>query len=221
MRIVLLFGIVAGTIFPVQGQTLRAEASYQYVYTKQWDRIIQAYNESRPFLDEKQPLIQHGVNAGAGYVFRSSGVWKHGMHSSYAFFGSSAENPDFNNRIQLHVATLNYLICRDSLSSSNRLYVNGSVGVLGVGAYRRLNGEPLMIDDKRSKAWGIGGNLELTSGYRFALGKGMTASPFVALVCSPYLYFPGLEKVINQTQGLVSKEQSVLLSCKLGFRVEF
>lgn len=221
MMKLLFFGLMASTISSATGQTLQAEVSYQYLYNQQWDRIIQTYNESRPFLDEKQPLFQHGMNVGTGYLFPSSGAWTHGIHAGYTFFLSRAENTEFTSTVLLHTPTLSYQLHRDQLLTKERFFVEGSIGVAGAGAYRRVNGESLLVDEERSKAWGVGGVIGLGAGYHFPIGNRMEIDPFVRLTCMPGFYFPGIEKVVNQTQGLVAKSFSTSFSLNAGIKVHF
>lgn len=220
MRKLLATGIVFIRILSVQGQTVQAEFSYDYLYNKQWDRLIQTYNESRPFLEEKQPLFQHGMHVGTGYTFPSVSRVNHGIQLGYSLFLSGAENDGLENRLLLHSVTLNYQFVLDSLWKSPRLYCFGHTGVNGSGVYRRINGEPFIVDEKRSKAWGIGASLEAGIGYHFPFGKRLTANPFASVHCLPGFYFPGIERVVNQTQGLVANDFSVALAFKVGIRLQ-
>ena len=38
-----------------QSQQIEVDLSYKYIFANNWDKAIQTYNFSRPFLTEKQP----------------------------------------------------------------------------------------------------------------------------------------------------------------------
>ena len=80
-------------------QELKTDLSYNYLYSNEWDKAIQTYNFSRPFNTERQPLINHGLNASLSYIFESNKNFKHGVNLSYSYFRSSAENENYENRI--------------------------------------------------------------------------------------------------------------------------
>ena len=219
MRKLLLSGIVIISLLHVRGQSVQAAISYDYLYNKQWDKLIQTYNESRPFLEEKQPLFQHGMNGAIGYSFPSASRVNHGIRLGYSLFLSGADNEGLTNTLLLHSVTLNYQFVLDSLWKSAHLYCFGEAGVSGNGVYRRINGEPFIVDEKRSKAWGIGASLETGIGYHLPVGSRFTVDPFASFHCLPGFYFPGIERVINQTQGLITNDFSVTFALRVGVRL--
>ena len=52
-------------------QEFKADVSYKYMYSNQWDKTIQTYNFSRPFLKENQPLLMNGLNTSVSYIFKN------------------------------------------------------------------------------------------------------------------------------------------------------
>ena len=107
MRLKKLYGIFLLVLsINLTAQELKLDLSYKYIYSKQWDRAIQTYNFSRPFLTKKQPLLMNGLNTSLSYVFKNEKHFKHGINLSYSYFRSSAENENFNNSLNLHFINL-------------------------------------------------------------------------------------------------------------------
>ena len=91
-------------------QEFKIDVSYNYLYSKQWDKAIQTYNFSRPFIAEKQPLLIHGLNSSLSYIFKSTKNLRHGINVSYSYFRSSAENENLENILKLHFLNLGYVL---------------------------------------------------------------------------------------------------------------
>ena len=92
-----LFGMLFFTFNSIIAQEFRTDISYKYIFANKWDKAIQTYNFSRPFLEKKQPLLMHGLNASVSYIFKSSIRLKHGINISYTYFKSTAENENLKN----------------------------------------------------------------------------------------------------------------------------
>ena len=56
MRVV-LFGMLFFTFISTKAQEFRTDVSYKYMFSNKWDKAIQTYNFSRPFIETKQPLL--------------------------------------------------------------------------------------------------------------------------------------------------------------------
>jgi hypothetical protein len=50
-------------------QAWQVNLSGDYLSVTQWDRAINTYNFSRPFVNQKQPLIKFGIKASLNYFF--------------------------------------------------------------------------------------------------------------------------------------------------------
>ena len=111
MRLKKLYGIFLLVLsINLTAQELKLDLSYKYMYSNQWDKMIQTYNFSRPFLTEKQPLLMSGLNTSLSYIFKNKKHFKHGINLSYSYFRSSAENKNLNNSLNLHLINLGYLL---------------------------------------------------------------------------------------------------------------
>jgi len=199
----------------VSAQEIKGDIAYQYIYSKQWDKAIQTYNFSRPFLTEKQPLLIHGINPSLSYIFKSSNNLKHGINLSYSYFRSSAKNENFKNILNLHFLQLGYILHYENSEKLKNAYVDLIVSAISNGLFRNLNGESFEYDEKKSKAYGIGGNLTLKFGYYFEI-KEKIISPYLSVGYTPYLYSPNTEAVINQTKGLTSKTWTGIFNLQMG-----
>lgn len=197
-------------------QEFKFDVSYQYLYAKQWDKVIQGYNFSRPSIANQQSLLNHGFNTSLSYIFTSQKNLKHGINLGYAYFGSSADNRNFQNKLNLHFINLAYLMHLENEAKMKGLYFDLIFGVKASGLFRNLNGEDFLYDDIWSKAFGIGADLGLKMGYKIQLKSGHALAPFVAFTFSPAFYAPNTEVVINQTRTLLSKNYTGVLNSQLG-----
>jgi len=200
----------------LKAQEFKADFSYKYIYANQWDKAIQTYNFSRPFITEKQPLIIHGLNASVSYIFKSQKKIKHGINLSYSYFRSSSDNENLVNVLNLHFLNLGYLLHYENAERLKGFYSDLIISATSSGLFRNVNGEPFVYDESKSKALGIGGNISLKAGYQLMI-KGKTyLSPFIAIDYTPYFYSPNTEAVINQTKGLTSKNWTPILTTQVG-----
>lgn len=130
-------------------QEFKINASYEYLYSRQWDKVIQTYNFSRPFLTERQPLLMNGLNTSISYVFKNEKHFKHGINLAYAYFRSSAENVNFKNTLNLHFINLGYLLHYESVEKWKGLYSDLIISLTSSGLFRKVNGKPFVNDEKK------------------------------------------------------------------------
>ena len=216
MKSIVLSIIVLLHIGFARAQEIKMDASYEYLYSRQWDKAIQTYNVSRPFLKEKQPLLMNGLNTSISYVFENEKHVKHGINVSYAYFQSSAENENFNNMLKLHFINLGYILHYENAEKSKGLYADLIISTTSTGLFRHINGNPFEYDETTSRAFGIGGDICLKAGYYLTLKNNFYLSPFISIAYTPYLYSPNSEAVINQTKELTSKNWTGILTTQIG-----
>ena len=200
-------------------QELDIDLSYKYMYSNQWDKAIQTYNFSRPFISKKQPLLMHGSNASVSYMFKSKKRLMHGVNFSYSYFRSSSQNEDFKNVFNLHFINLGYTIHFDSYKKMNGLYSDLIISAISSGIFRNVNGKPFIYDEKKAKAFGIGVDVVLKLGYNVKFKSQTDFSPFIALGLTPYLFSPNSEAVINQTKKLTSENWTSIFFSQIGLSV--
>ena len=209
-------------LFPLldtQAQKIEADLSYKYMLASNWDKAIQTYNFSRPFLTEKQPLFMHGISGSVSYIFKSENKFKQGINASYSHFSSYAENVNFVNQFNLHFFNLGYMLRHESNGSLKGLLTDFILSASSSVLFRNLNDEPFIYDEVRSKAFGIGGDLSVRTSYYFNMKNKIRLSPFVQIGYTPYLFSPNTEAVINQTRGLVSPNFTDVFSSQFGLKV--
>ena len=202
-----------------QSQEIEVDLSYKYMFANNWDKAIQTYNFSRPFLTEKQPLFIHGINGSVSYIFKSENKFKQGINASYSQFSSYAENVNFMNQYILHFLNVGYILRYESTEKWHGLTTDFILSASSSALFRNVNDEPFIYDDSRSKAFGIGGDLSIKTSYSFNLKNNIRLSPFIQIGYTPYLYSPNTEAVINQTTGLITPDYKGVFTSQIGVKV--
>jgi hypothetical protein len=197
-NLIILFLLIDLTCY---AQETKIGISYEYLYSPQFDKAIQTYNFSRPFLNEKQPLFINGIQAEVKHSFNSKKNIQHGFSIGYSNFRSQAENINFINTLQLHQIQLGYLVHFDNTKKFVRFYEEIQVNCVVGGLFKKINYEAAQIEDNRVKALGIGGEIEALIGYK--LKKYTRFSPFISICYSPYHYIPNSETLLNDTKNLI------------------
>lgn len=216
MKIFLNLFLLSFAFCNTLAQEFKMEPSYKYMFANQWDKAIQTYNFSRPFIIEKQPLLVHGLNASISYICKSAQKLRHGINLSYSFFRSSSKNENFENALELHFLNLGYILHFEYNDRFNELYTDLIISAALSGLFRKVNEEAFEYDETKSKALGIGGDIAMKLGYCVPLKNKTYLSPFITLGYTPYLYSPNTESVINQTKELVSKNWTGILTTQIG-----
>lgn len=206
MKKVICFFLLSFIAVPAICQQTRFGAAYNYLYAPQWDHALQTYNFSRPFLDEKQPLLMHGIG---GYFSR---VNRHGFECAWHYFRSSAENPGLRSVFNLHFIEVGYIYHRPIGSG----YFDAGIAAIGGFLMRRENGSLMKIDDKYPFAAGIGAKLSLRYIIQLNVGAKGCVCPFAGIGYSPYFFSPYNEGLLNQTKGLTGKSSTGILNLELG-----
>ena len=202
-----------------QSQEIEVDLSYKYMFAGNWDKAIQTYNFSRPFLKEKQPLLMHGINGSISYIFKSKKKFKQGINASYSHFTSYAENVNFVNQLNLHFLNIGYILRFESTEKWQGLTTDLILSASSSALFRNVNDEPFIYDEVRSKAFGIGGDLSIKTSYSFNLKNNIRLSPFIQIGYTPYLYSPNTEAVINQTKGLAAPNFTDIFASQIGVKV--
>jgi hypothetical protein len=200
-----------------KAQKMEVDFSYAYLYAKAWDKNIQTYNFSRPFLENPQPLLQHGLGSSFSYIFQNERKIQHGIALGYNYFGSYANNSNFENKLNLHFLDLGYVLHYENPEKLKNFYVRcQSFSLPNSVMLRVVNNENLLVDETDMKAFGIGAKLALKTGYFFRLTKTFYVGPFVEGAWSPVFFSPNTEAVINQTKRLASKSTTGIFNLKVG-----
>ena len=205
----------------MHAQKLSLDVSYKYMYAKQWDRSIQLYNFSRPWLIEKQPLLMHGVNAGFSYDVSSKKEFIHGLSVDFSFFRSVSENKNMVNAINLYISNMGYFVRKDFRILHSNCYTEIRLALTVSGIFRRINQEPMLVDETQTRAFGIGSDIQVKFGYELPCLAGIKGSLFLAVSYAPYVYSPYSESVLNQTMGITNHYGTGIVGAQIGFRKVF
>lgn len=205
----------------MHAQKLSLDVSYKYMYAKQWDRSIQLYNFSRPWLIEKQPLFMHGVNAGFSYDVSSKKEFNHGLSVDFSFFRSVSENKNMVNAINLYISNMGYFVRKDFRILHSNCYTEIRLALTVSGIFRRINQEPMLVDETQTRAFGIGSDIQVKFGYELPCLAGIKGSLFLAVSYAPYVYSPYSESVLNQTMGITNHYGTGIIGAQIGFRKVF
>jgi hypothetical protein len=188
-------------------QDLRIEAGYSNLYSKQFDQLIKTYNFSRPFLKEKQPLLNHGFHSGLSYIFKSEKALKSGISTDYSLVRSRAENENLDLKLNFQLLQVGYLLQYQNEKRFGNFYselgLNAAFGFLN----KRQNNETYIIDDIKVKSFQAGVSLNLKIGHSFELSDNFKVSPFIGFHYSPYFTEGQSEIVIDQTSDLINEEE--------------
>lgn len=205
----------------IHAQKLSMDVSYKYMYAKQWDRSIQLYNFSRPWLIEKQPLLIHGVNVGFNYARPTKQDLNHGLSVDLSFFRSFAENKNMANAINLYLGNVGYFVRKDFSILHSNCYTEMRLALTLSGLFRRVNQDPFLVDDTQIRAFGIGSDVQMKFGYYLPCLVGINGALFLAVSYAPYVYSPYGESVLNQTMGITNHYGTGILGAQIGFRKGF
>lgn len=218
MKIKLIFFcLLLFTSILVKAQSWSVGGGYQYLYSQKWDKAIQTYNFSRPFLKEKQPLLVHGTYLELNYLFSSEKKIQSGIKLEHSFVRSRADNANFNVALQLQQIKLGYNLHYSFRNKLAGAFIEISPSAYGIRLSRRVNEELDEVDDENNVAFGIGGSLDLTVLYKVGFNQKFIFLPFLGIGYSPYLFSPKSEAVLNQT---VTEKTIQVFSWKVGVRLK-
>lgn len=199
------------------GQDVSIGIGYSYLLAKQWDKAIQTYNFSRPFIVQKQPLLTNGVTIYSSYLFRSGKWYQNGIYLSYSYFNSSSANENLSNSLHLHFVKPGYLFHFENVKRLNNFSANIVIAAHLGTLNRRMNRNINISDDNKTTAFGIGGSIDIMCAYRcLKINHQLAMSPYARAGFTPFFYAPGFETLLNQTKSLASKASTEILNMEVG-----
>ena len=200
-------------------QNYRIGLGHSFLNNSQWNQTIQLYNDSRPFLEEKQPLLQNGIFLSLDRMFKIENKHPFSLSLAYSFFNSKADNVVYVSKINLHALTFSFNSTKYYLIHKNTpLTFSFGAGIMSNYIERNINPNATINDEYPIRSLGIGPMLNLNLAYEIVLNKGITISPFVQVSFAPYYYSPGAEKCLNLTQGLMEESWNNTLNIQTGIR---
>ncbi len=205
----------------LKSQLLQFEIANNYLHANEWNKAIQTYNFSRPFLSEPQPLFKLGLNFSATYLLTNKKKLNHGIGLGYSYFNSYALNDSFSNSLLLNFLSINYILQWKAKQTEGGLYSEMNLSLKSSGLFRRVNDEAFLVDESVSKAYGLGGDLGLKVGYMLPSKRRSGLAFFLGAGTSPFFWSTNTEGVINQTSELASKSWTSILHFSGGISIRF
>lgn len=197
-------------------QETSISAGLNYVYASQWDKAIQTYNFTRPFLIERQPLLEYGTFLHVQRIFRSKKTWHSGIGINYSFICSRADNPNFESTLRAQLINFAYVLHQAEGAWISHVSFDVASSALISLQGRRVNSETIDPAENLGFAPGFGLGVNVKANY--ALPFSVRLSAFVALGYSHLLYDPFAESLLNQTTGLNGSTQTPLINGQIGLQ---
>lgn len=202
-------------------QEWKANVSYNYLYAPTWDKAIQTHNFSRPFLDIKQPLLMHGMQAAIARVFKSNRNIHHGMQLAYAQFRNNLRVHGYSSILHSHFLKIGYILQFKPIPQMDILYTEVHLSLITGALCRRIKSVSPGNNISIFCAMSIGGEANVITGYYILKNPGYKMSLFVNIGYTPFLFSPEVESVLNQTKGFVGKPWTQMMTAQVGVAFHF
>lgn len=184
-------------------QELGFSISYQFIQAEEWNKATQTYNFSRPFLLEKQPLLEHGFRLDLYYLYKKKNQISWGPSLSTSFNASSTDNPDFNVEISSILLDLGMAFqYRPHFTENNNLFIRFTPSITGFYLTREESNSPIVFagaSSTKKESAGVGLGLNLQLGYDLSIGNQWAISPVFGLNYDPIIWGYRPELVFNES----------------------
>lgn len=182
-------------------------AGYSFVNPQNWNRTIDAFNFSRPWLTNEIPPISKAFSWGFG----TSGVIGKGVFLSPEFshsrYNASSQNIPISMNIDLkwfrgnmYVDLYPRELKLDSVSFTLRPFVRVGVGASSILPRVSINNVLVGVDDATYKAIIWSYQLSVGFGCRVALGKRIDLTPLLLLHYTPNIHLEDFSYALHGTQ---------------------
>jgi hypothetical protein len=104
-----------------------------------------------------------------------------GVSVSYALMKSKSSNENFINTLNLHFVNIGYTIRYGDIGKQKAAFGEVTFSAITSGLFRNVNDASFIYDDAKSKAFGIGGNINVKVGYWFGVSKKLDCAPYCIL----------------------------------------
>lgn len=220
-RINALLVFMMFSAFSGKAQELSFDFAYSYLQAKTWNQAVQSYNFSRPFLEEKQPLLRHGPGFGMHIIWPKEQKLNHGISAVYNSLLSTAENPNYNISVKAKFLDIGYLArFKNKPSEMNGWSWEVRADLKSTMLSRHLNDEIVKIenDDEETllRTFGAGFQLEARLGHTSGFGRRQAWTKFIGVYYSPYTWAYRSELVFNESSTGLKSSTSFY-----GFRAGF
>jgi hypothetical protein len=205
-------------------------AGYSFINPQNWNRTIDAYNFSRPWLKNSIPQIRTAKT----WDFGTSGVIGKGFflspEFSYSRYSSSSENPPVSVAIEvkwlrgsmyLDVYPREFML--DSVAYTIRPFFRVGGGASCLLPRVRINNELVNVDDETYKPIIWSYQLSAGVGCRIALTKRIDISPVVLYHFMPNVNLEDFSYALHGTQvpdlNDIQKISNLMAMISLSFRL--
>lgn len=210
--------------FIASGQEIGLNFNYQLIEAREWNKATRVYNLSRPFLENKQPLLKQGFSFGCYYLRNPENKLSWGPSISFSFFRSSSENPNFNIDIHAFLVDLGAKIQYRPELANNNLSMSFTPNLSLTTLNRQLNGEIVIIgeteEDQPLRSYGIGLGINTQVSYDYVVKDNWIISPMIGANYYPYLWASRSEVIFNESAAGDLKSSTALLGLQGGFIIK-
>jgi hypothetical protein len=194
--------------------------AYAYFYSPFLDKCIQTYNFDRPFLVEKQPLFQHGVNGTFQHIFKSDKKFKKGIGFEYQRMTSQVENQNLTNKLSLNSYTIAFILQKEQKIKNAHFDFQFMVDLALLELNNKKNKQKNLINNSIINNFGLGTNISFSSSYKNDFLIKNRLFPYLKTTTSAYYYAPYFEAIINGTKNLILTKNIFNSSIILGLKYQ-
>lgn len=216
--LIILFAIGFSNL---QAQEMGVNINYQFLKATEWNKATQVYNFSRPFLENKQPLLKHGFSVGFYYLRNPESRFSWGPSVTFSFHQSSSQNPNFN--IGIHSLLLNLgtkIQYRPMIGGNNNVHMSFIPSMTAVMLNRKLNGEIVIVgeseEEQKLRKFGIGLGLNAQIGYDYSINHNLIISPMIGINYNPYIWTSRGEVIFNEAAAGDLESKTKILGFQAG-----
>jgi hypothetical protein len=193
---------------------------YHNLHAFAWNESVRTYNFARPFLDNKQPLLQHGV--GFKYYTSSAkeGAAQKGFNIGLSWYQSKVENENYSVALHAGTFSVGYRLLVRELFESSGLLLSVSPEIQGTFIGRWQDEELLWLemDDEETRLIKLGVGAGINSALHYPIIKSEKSGVFLklSLLYNPLWWTPGSSSVITQSNAVISNELGTSFSLNFG-----
>ncbi|MCS6981387.1 MAG: hypothetical protein NZM65_04240 [Flavobacteriales bacterium] len=186
----------------LMGQGFHIQTGYSYLWCRSWDRVLNYYYFTRPYLNGSPRYLESGFTVSTGYAFSSFRAPIHGVVAGYSNAWAVYREDNYRLRFWWHTVMAGYRARLRRMSRAEGFY--GELGIHFAGAW--LERKSYWKDNNtlhhRYVAFGWGGGFSGEAGYMLPYEEWVARPGFFVKVASNFIHMPGAEVALNQTQGL-------------------
>jgi hypothetical protein len=165
--------IFLGGFGSLKAQVKTVELRYQNLTAFEWNKAVRTYNFSRPFLENKQPLIQQGFGIGYSKLKSKKENRLSGFEFSLSGYRSAVKNENYEVALNALTLGMGYEFRFDELfekSEMNFLLVP-KMQAIGLGRWQDGDLVALEFEESTTRLLTVGACLGLGTAVQIPVGK--------------------------------------------------